>query len=62
MYNNLDNRINRELNNMNIEEKNELLNQLENRNNISIDINIVEALVNTLLDITTLIVKGLKII
>ena len=62
MYNNLDNRINRELNNMNIEEKNELLNQLENKNNISIDINIVETLVNTLLDITTLIAKGLKII
>ena len=62
MYNNLDNRINRELNNMNIEEKNELLNQLENRNNISIDINIIETLVNALLDITTLIAKGFRII
>jgi hypothetical protein len=62
MYNNLDNRINRELNNMNIEEKNELLNQLENRNNISIDINIAETLANTLLNITALIAKGLKII
>jgi hypothetical protein len=62
MYNNLDNRINREINNMSIEEKNELLNQLENKNNISIDINITETLTNALLDIIALIAKGLKII
>jgi hypothetical protein len=63
MYNNIDNNLNNIINNMSINEKNELLQQLENNKQISIEgMNIIEPLVNVILDITTVIAKGLKII
>ena len=61
MYNS-DNRLNDAIEKMNDTEKRELLNQLENRNTVSIDINIIESIVNISLEITSIIAKIFRIV
>ena len=61
MYNS-DNRLNDAIEKMSETEKRELLNQLENRNVISIDVNIIESIVNISLEITSIIAKIFRII
>ena len=43
-------------------EKRELLNQLENRNALSVDVNIIESIVNISLEITSIIAKIFRIV
>ena len=43
-------------------EKRELLNQLENRNTVSVDVNIIESIVNISLEITSIIAKIFRIV
>ena len=61
MYNS-DNRLNDAIEKMTETEKRELLNQLENRNTVSIDINIIESIVNISLEITSIIAKIFRIV
>ena len=61
MYNS-DNRLNDAIEKMSETEKRELLNQLENRNAISVDINIIESIVNISLEITSIIAKIFRIV
>ena len=61
MYNS-DNRLNDAIEKMSDTEKRELLNQLENRNVISVDINIIESIVNISLEITSIIAKIFRIV
>ena len=61
MYNS-DNRLNDAIEKMSETEKRELLNQLENRNVISVDINIIESIVNISLEITSIIAKIFRIV
>ena len=61
MYNS-DNRLNDAIEKMTEVEKRELLNQLENRNAISIDVNIIESIVNISLEITSIIAKIFRIV
>ena len=61
MYNS-DNRLNDAIEKMSMTEKRELLNQLENRNAISIDVNIIESIVNISLEITSIIAKIFRIV
>ena len=61
MYNS-DNRLNDAIEKMSETEKRELLNQLENRNTISVDINIIESIVNISLEITSIIAKIFRIV
>ena len=61
MYNS-DNRLNDAIEKMNDTEKRELLRQLENRNAISVDINIIESIVNISLEITSIIAKIFRIV
>ena len=61
MYNS-DNRLNDAIEKMSETEKRELLNQLENRNAISIDVNIIESIVNISLEITSIIAKIFRIV
>ena len=61
MYNS-DNRLNDTIEKMSETEKRELLNQLENRNAISIDVNIIESIVNISLEITSIIAKIFRIV
>ena len=61
MYNS-DNRLNDTIEKMTEVEKRELLNQLENRNALSIDINIIESIVNISLEITSIIAKIFRIV
>ena len=61
MYNS-DNRLNDAIEKMNETEKRELLNQLENKNTISVDINIIESIVNISLEITSIIAKIFRIV
>ena len=61
MYNS-DNRLNDAIEKMSETEKRELLNQLENRNALSIDINIIESIVNISLEITSIIAKIFRIV
>ena len=61
MYNS-DNRLNDAIEKMSDIEKRELLNQLENRNIISVDINIIESIVNISLEITSIIAKIFRIV
>ena len=61
MYNS-DNRLNDAIEKMTEVEKRELLNQLENRNALSIDINIIESIVNISLEITSIIAKIFRIV
>ena len=61
MYNS-DNRLNDTIEKMTEVEKRELLNQLENRNTVSIDINIIESIVNISLEITSIIAKIFRIV
>ena len=61
MYNS-DNRLNDTIEKMTEVEKRELLNQLENRNAISIDVNIIESIVNISLEITSIIAKIFRIV
>ena len=61
MYNS-DNRLNDAIEKMSETEKRELLNQLENRNIISVDINIIESIVNISLEITSIIAKIFRIV
>ena len=60
MYNS-DNRLNDAIEKMSETEKRELLNQLENRNALSIDTNIIESIVNISLEITSIIAKIFRI-
>ena len=61
MYNS-DNRLNDAIERMSETEKRELLNQLENKNTISVDINIIESIVNISLEITSIIAKIFRIV
>ena len=61
MYNS-DNRLNDTIEKMTEVEKRELLNQLENKNAISIDVNIIESIVNISLEITSIIAKIFRIV
>lgn len=61
MYNS-DNRLNDAIEKMSETEKRELLNQLENRNAVSVDINIIESIVNISLEITSIIAKIFRIV
>ena len=61
MYNS-DNRLNDAIEKMSETEKRELLNQLENRNIISVDVNIIESIVNISLEITSIIAKIFRIV
>ena len=61
MYNS-DNRLNDAIEKMTEVEKRELLNQLENRNAISVDVNIIESIVNISLEITSIIAKIFRIV
>ena len=61
MYNS-DNRLNDTIEKMTEVEKRELLNQLENRNAISVDVNIIESIVNISLEITSVIAKIFRIV
>lgn len=61
MYNS-DNRLNDAIEKMSDIEKRELLNQLENRNIISVDVNIIESIVNISLEITSIIAKIFRIV
>ena len=61
MYNS-DNRLNDTIEKMTEVEKRELLNQLENRNTVSVDINIIESIVNISLEITSIIAKIFRIV
>lgn len=61
MYNS-DNRLNDAIEKMSETEKRELLNQLENRNALSVDINIIESIVNVSLEITSIIAKIFRIV
>ena len=61
MYNS-DNRLNDAIKGMSETEKRELLNQLENRNTVSVDINIIESIVNISLEITSIIAKIFRIV
>ena len=63
--NNIDNRINECLNNMDINSKYKLLEQLETKNlgkNENADLEFIESIVNIILDTTTLIAKCLGIV
>ena len=59
---NSDNRLNDAIEKMSVTEKRELLIQLENRNAISIDVNIIESIVNISLEITSIIAKIFRIV
>ena len=61
MYNS-DNRLNDTIEKMTEVEKSELLNQLENRNTVSVDVNIIESIVNISLEITSIIAKIFRIV
>ena len=61
MYNS-DNRLNDAIERMSETEKRELLNQLENRNAVSIDVNIIESIVNISLEVTSIIAKIFRIV
>lgn len=61
MYNS-DNRLNDAIEKMSVTEKRELLNQLENRNTVSVDVNIIESIVNISLEITSIIAKIFRIV
>ena len=61
MYNS-DNRLNDAIEKMTEVEKRELLNQLENRNTVSVDVNIIESIVNISLEITSIIAKIFRIV
>ena len=61
MYNS-DNRLNDTIEKMTEVEKRELLNQLENRNIVSVDVNIIESIVNISLEITSIIAKIFRIV
>ena len=61
MYNS-DNRLNDAIEKMSETEKRELLNQLENRNALSVDVNIIESIVNISLEITSIIAKIFRIV
>ena len=61
MYNS-DNRLNDAIEKMTEVEKRELLNQLENRNALSVDVNIIESIVNISLEITSIIAKIFRIV
>ena len=61
MYNS-DNRLNDAIEKMSETEKRELLNQLENKNAISVDINIIKSIVNISLEITSIIAKIFRIV
>ena len=61
MYNS-DNRLNDTIEKMSETEKRELLNQLENRNALSVDVNIIESIVNISLEITSIIAKIFRIV
>ena len=61
MYNS-DNRLNDAIEKMSDTEKRELLNQLENRNAVSVDVNIIESIVNISLEITSIIAKIFRIV
>lgn len=61
MYNS-DNRLNDTIDKMSETEKRELLNQLENRNTVSVDVNIIESIVNISLEITSIIAKIFRIV
>ena len=61
MYNS-DNRLNDTIEKMTEVEKRELLNQLENKNALSIDVNIIESIVNISLEITSIIAKIFRIV
>ena len=61
MYNS-DNRLSDAIERMSETEKRELLNQLENRNAVSIDVNIIESIVNISLEITSIIAKIFRIV
>ena len=61
MYNS-DNRLNDAIEKMTETEKRELLNQLENKNAISVDVNIIESIVNISLEITSIIAKIFRIV
>ena len=61
MYNS-DNRLNDAIEKMSVTEKRELLNQLENRNALSVDVNIIESIVNISLEITSIIANIFRIV
>ena len=61
MYNS-DNRLNDAIEKMSEIEKRELLSQLENRNTILVDVNIIESIVNISLEITSIIAKIFRIV
>ena len=61
MYNS-DNRLNDAIEKMSETEKKELLNQLESKNAISVDVNIIESIVNISLEITSIIAKIFRIV
>ena len=61
MYNS-DNRLNDTIEKMTEVEKRELLNQLENKNALSVDVNIIESIVNISLEITSIIAKIFRIV
>jgi hypothetical protein len=61
MYNS-DNRLNDAIEKMSETEKRELLNQLENRNTVSVDVNIIESIVNISLEVTSIIAKIFRIV
>ena len=61
MYNS-DNRLNDAIEKMSDIEKRELLSQLENRNALSVDVNIIESIVNISLEITSIIAKIFRIV
>ena len=61
MYNS-DNRLNDAIEKMSDTEKRELLNQLENKNVMSVDVNIIESIVNISLEITSIIAKIFRIV
>lgn len=61
MYNS-DNRLNDAIEKMSDTEKRELLNQLENKNALSVDVNIIESIVNISLEITSIIAKIFRIV
>ena len=61
MYNS-DNRLNDVIEKMSDTEKRELLNQLENKNVMSVDVNIIESIVNISLEITSIIARIFRIV
>ena len=61
MYNS-DNRLNDAIEKMSETEKRELLNQLENRNALSVDVNLIECIVNISFEITSIIAKIFRIV